>query len=48
LATLLGVEQTSGIVVQDVVTGSPADTAGLWPGDIIIGVNGKETHSPRI
>ncbi|HLI56541.1 MAG TPA: trypsin-like peptidase domain-containing protein, partial [Actinomycetota bacterium] len=33
--------QTGGAQVQTVVPGSPAELAGLQPGDIIVGVNGQ-------
>ncbi|HET8996180.1 MAG TPA: DegQ family serine endoprotease [Acetobacteraceae bacterium] len=39
-------EGTSGAVVQGVQPGSPADTAGLQPGDVIVGVNTRPVHSP--
>jgi serine protease DegQ len=41
MAKLLGVNQTSGVVVQDVVKPGPAADAGLQPGDIIVAVDGK-------
>ena len=34
-----------GAVVQRVLPGSPADNAGLRPGDVIISVNRHETQS---
>ncbi|HXW57404.1 MAG TPA: trypsin-like peptidase domain-containing protein [Candidatus Cybelea sp.] len=34
-----------GIVVEDVAPGSPADKAGLKPGDVITHVNGQAVHS---
>jgi serine protease Do len=37
--------QVTGAVVQRVVPGSPADNAGLQPGDIIESVNRKDTPS---
>lgn len=38
-------ENVSGAVVQDVRSGSPADTAQLQPGDVIVSVNRKPTTS---
>src|SRR5579872_1116026 len=38
----LGYQSGSGVVVAQVVTGSPADQAGLEPGDVITGANGKQ------
>lgn len=34
-----------GIVIEDVTPGSPADKAGLKPGDVITQVNGHPVHS---
>ncbi|MCC7413597.1 MAG: DegQ family serine endoprotease [Gammaproteobacteria bacterium] len=42
LATAFGVGNRKGAVVVDVSPDSPADEAGLKPGDVIVGVNGKE------
>lgn len=39
-------EGTNGAVVQHVEPGSPADIAGLQPGDVIVGVNTHPVHSP--
>ena len=38
---------THGIVVYRIVVGSPADTAGCIPGDIITHINGTEIHGSR-
>ena len=38
-------ESLHGAVIQNVRSGSPADDAGLQPGDIIISVNRKPTTS---
>jgi serine protease Do len=38
-------ETVHGAVVQDVRSGSPADNAGLQPGDVIVSVNRKPTDS---
>jgi serine protease DegQ len=43
IAQMLGVDQTSGVVVREVAPGSPAEAAGIQPGDIITAVNGQET-----
>ncbi len=42
LADAFGIEQRSGAVVVDIAPGSPAEKAGLIPGDVIIEVNGKK------
>ena len=38
-------EQVHGVVVQNVRSGSPADDAGLQPGDVILEVNRKPAES---
>src|SRR6185437_7396347 len=37
---------TTGAVVQGVQPGSPADLAGLQPGDVIVGVGTQKVSSP--
>ena len=37
---------THGVVVRSVEPGSPAEQAGLQPGDVIVGVGGKKVTSP--
>ena len=41
LAEAFGVDVAQGAVITQVVPGSPAATAGLQPGDVIVGVDGK-------
>lgn len=41
LATALQLENQEGILISDVVKGSPAEKAGLLPGDIILSFNGQ-------
>ncbi|MBU6446400.1 MAG: Do family serine endopeptidase, partial [Verrucomicrobia bacterium] len=41
LGDALNINKTDGILVSDVVKGSPADKAGLQQGDIIVQCNGK-------
>ena len=43
IARLLGINRTSGVVVMQVETPSPAAEAGIQPGDIVIAFNGQET-----
>jgi len=42
IARELGVDRTTGVVVLDVVAGSPAARAGLRPGDLIVGLGDEE------
>lgn len=44
LAKKFGVKR--GVLVADVVSGSPAEKAGIKPGDVIQEVNGKAVESP--
>ncbi len=43
----LGYSGPDGVVVAQVVGGGPADQAGLEPGDVITGANGKSVASPQ-
>lgn len=45
IAQQLGVSAGSGVVVLDVVKGSPAEKAGMQPGDVITAVNGKQVSN---
>ncbi len=47
LARALGVEAADGAVVTDVETGSPADKAGIVPGDLVTAINDTEVDTPR-
>ena len=42
MAELLGMANTSGVIVTEVVEGSPADAAGLKASDVIQTLNGKK------
>ncbi len=44
LADAFGIDQRSGAVVVDIVPGSPAEKAGLIPGDVITAVNDKKVN----
>jgi S1-C subfamily serine protease len=35
-----------GLLVREVWTGSDADVAGLWPGDLVLTINGQAVTSP--
>jgi serine protease DegQ len=41
VAAQLGLDQASGVLVMEVGDGTPAAKAGLKPGDVIVGTNGK-------
>ncbi len=47
LAQSFGAESTQGALVAGVVSGSPAERAGLEPGDIIRSVGGRAVASPQ-
>ncbi len=44
IAQSLGLPSTDGFVVRDVITGSPADKAGLQPYDVITSINGVDLN----
>jgi S1-C subfamily serine protease len=45
--TQTGYRDQGGVAVGEVLSGSPADKAGLEPGDVIQAVNGKAVNSPQ-
>ncbi len=45
LAQAFGIERTQGAVVTQVLPGSPAETAGIKTGDVVIAVDGREVVS---
>ena len=47
IAESLGLKEPIGALVTDVSKKSPADKAGLKPGDVIIGFNGKKVSTMR-
>jgi hypothetical protein len=42
IAESLGLDVAAGALISEVVTGGPADIAGLQPGDVIVRLNGSE------
>ncbi len=46
LAGAFGLKKPKGVIVADIVPGSPADKAGLKRGDVILEVNGEAVNSP--
>ncbi len=40
-----GVPDTTRVLIYDVAPGSPAEQAGLQPGDILVALNGKAVHT---
>lgn len=47
LATSFGLSSTHGTLISGVLRGSPADRAGVQPGDVLLNVNGDPVHTPR-
>jgi serine protease Do len=48
LARSLGLENHGGVVVSEVVAGSPAQRAGLREGDVIVGVNRERVQRAQV
>src|SRR5262245_35354978 len=47
LADALGLSSDAGVVVADVVEGSPAARAGVEPGDVLVSLDGKRMENGR-
>ncbi len=47
LAKKFNVKAREGVIVAEVFPGSPADKAGLEPGDVILSVQGKKVADPK-
>jgi serine protease DegQ len=48
LAESFGLPGTEGALIAGVVRGSPADLAGIRPGDVLLSVSGKAVKDPQI
>jgi serine protease Do/serine protease DegQ len=47
LAQAFGIERSSGFIVTQIESGSPADKAGIRVGDVIVAANGRAIQSTR-
>ncbi|BCO33170.1 AlgW protein [Thiohalobacter sp. COW1] len=47
LAESFELDSTDGVLIAGVLRGGPADQAGLEPGDVLVGLNGKPVSSSR-
>ncbi len=48
LAESFGLPDIEGALIAGVVRGSPADSAGIRPGDVLLAVNGKAVKDPQV
>ncbi len=46
LARQFGLKDITGVLISDVVEGSPADKGGLRRGDVVVKYNGRDTREP--
>ncbi len=47
IANAVGLDRAAGALVSEVADDSPAQTAGIRPGDVIVSVDGKEVSDPN-
>lgn len=45
IAAALGLKETGGVLVADVIDGTPAQKAGLMDGDVILGIEGEHVKT---
>ena len=48
LAESFGLPDTEGALIAGVMRGSPADSAGIKPGDVLLSVNAKSVTDPQV
>jgi len=48
LAESFGLPDTEGALIAGVVRNSPAEQAGIRPGDVLLAVNGKAVKDPQV
>ena len=46
MAAALGLDRTLGAIVSDTIAGGPAARAGLRPGDVVLGIDGRPLEHP--
>jgi len=47
-ARILGLDRAEGVIINQVIQGSPAERAGLEPGDVIVEVNGERVITQEV
>ena len=47
IAAALGLKETGGVLVSEVLAGTPAAKSGLESGDVILGLGGQDVRSPN-
>lgn len=45
--TFLGVQVNEDMVVEEVISGSPAESAGIEVGDVLVAINGEDISTPQ-
>ena len=47
LAKAFGLKQTEGVVITEVIEGSPAEQAGITPGDVLVRIDGEDIQDVK-